>query len=404
MEKMNEKEKELYFTEKDLADRIKEIKEDVWGDLKIESQKILKDLLEKGMELEVRDMIGVDRYEHDNDNRKNYRNGFYYRSLLSSYGKIKDIRVPRVREGKVRFKVLDKYQRRSEDIDDMIRNMFLHGVSTRNVKEVLKVIIGEDSVSASTVSEIVKVLDRQVQLYHNRSISDDYIIIILDAVYVKSKDPIYKKNKCILVAFGIKEDGRKELIDFRIAKKGESQASWELFLSNLYARGLEGKKLKVVSMDGNKGVWNAIDLVWPQVKKQRCIAHKMRNVSNYVPKRFQQQCLSEAKQIYKAKDYEQAIFCFKKWSSNWSDIVPKAVKCFEKDLDSLLIYYQFPEELWKKIRTTNIIERAFREVRRRIRPISCFTNNKSVERIIYAIFSKLNNNWKNNPIKFTQKY
>ncbi len=261
MEYKSEKAKELYFTDKDLKERIKEIKENIWDELKVETQKALKKLLEKGMEVEIQDLIGANRYEHRNNSRKNYRNGFYYRDLLSSIGNIKDIKVPRVRKGKVRFKVIDRYRRRGKEVDEMIKDMFLHGVSTRDVKEVIKAILGEDSISASTVSEIVKELDKQVELYHNRSIEDAYIIIIVDAVYVRSRDPVYKKKKCILVAFGIKEDGKKELIDFRIAKKGESQNSWESFLSNLYARGLEGKKLKVVSMDGNKGLWNAVDLV-----------------------------------------------------------------------------------------------------------------------------------------------
>jgi len=157
-------------------------------------------------------------------------------------------------------------------------------------------------------------------------------------------------------------------------------------------------------MDGNKGAWNAVDIIWPNAKKQRCIAHKMRNVANYLPKSIRDKCLSEARQIYKAESYSQAIYNYKIWANNWAEIAPKAVKCMEKDLQDILTFYHFPKEIWKKIRTTNVIERIFREVRRRIRPISCFTNRQSIERIIYAIFSRQNTIWKDKKLKITQNF
>lgn len=395
--------KELYFTEKDLKERMSEIKEDEWGDLKVEVKKALKKLLENLLEVDVQDLVGAERWKRG-PNRRNYRNGSYKRTLMTSYGYINDLKIPRVREGSIELKALKRYKRRTKEIDDMILNMFLNGVSTRKVQEVLNILFEGANVSATTVSEITKRLDAQVEIYHNRALKDDYWIIILDAIYVKAKDPIYSINRCILVVYGIEKDGTRELIDFRIAQKGESQAAWESFLMNLYKRGLEGKNLKVVSMDGNRGAWNAVDLVWPNAKKQRCIAHKMRNVANYLPKAIKNKCLSEAKEIYKAESYEEAVYNFRKWACNWSDIAPKAVNCIEKDLTHMLTFYQFPKEIWKKIRTTNIIERSFKEVRRRIRPMSCFSNTKSVERIIYAIFARQNKIWKHKKLKITQNY
>jgi len=398
-----EETKELFFTEKDLKERLREIKEKIWDDLDMETQKALKKLLESALEVEIQDLVGAERWKHYT-NRKHYRNGKYKRKLLTTYGWINDLKIPRIREGGVEFKTIEKYKRRTKDVDAMVLEMYLNGVSTRKIKEVLHVLLGDANISSSTVSEIAKQLDAQIAKYHNRPLKDDYCIIILDAVYVKAKDPLHSRNHCILVAYGIKEDGTREIIDFRLAHKGESQAAWESFIANLYYRGLEGKELKLVVMDGNKGAWNAIDLVWPNVKKQRCIAHKMRNVANYLPKSISQQCLTEAKEIYKAESYGEAVYNFKTWASKWENIVPKAVRCIEKDLPYMLTFYDFPKELWKKIRTTNIIERVFREVRRRTRPISCFTNIKSVERIIYAIFSRQNNIWKSQKLKITQKF
>lgn len=120
--------------------------------------------------------------------------------------------------------------------------MFLAGVSTRRVKEVLKPLYGHNVISASTVSAVTKVLDGAVEKYHRRAISDDYRFLFLDGIYLKAKSPVKAKRRCILVAYGIKKDGTRELIDFRLARKGESQAAWECFLTSMRNRGFEGDR------------------------------------------------------------------------------------------------------------------------------------------------------------------
>ena len=137
--------------------------------------------------------------------------------------------------------------------------------------------------------------------------------------------------------------------------------------------------------------------------------HKLRNVAKYLKKSDQKQVLSEAKQIYKAETKREAVSLFRLWKKHWQRLYPKAVNCLEKDLDELLNFLEIPiKEQYKKIirrriRTTNVIERAFREVRRRTRPMSCFTNQDSVHRIIYAILTRLNTKWEDKPlVEFTQ--
>jgi transposase-like protein len=156
-------------------------------------------------------------------------------------------------------------------------------------------------------------------------------------------------------------------------------------------------------IDGNKGLRNAIELVYPGVDKQRCWAHKLRNVANKIPKKLQKLCINEARDIYGAGSYKEAVWNFKKWAKIWRPVVPEAVECLEEDIEGLLNFFGCPEEDWKRLRTTNIIERVFREVRRRTRPMSCFQNRESVERIIFAIFYCLNHKWENRPLfKITQ--
>jgi len=144
-------------------------------------------------------------------------------------------------------------------------------------------------------------------------------------------------------------------------------------------------------------------MVYPYTPRQRCWVHKLRNVAVKLSRNIQKECLSGAKLIYLAANRKEAIKCYWDWATCWRDSQPKAVACLEKDLDELLSFLAFPEKHRSMIRTTNAIERSFREVRRRIRPMSCFTNDRSCERIIYALFHYNNKKWENAPIpNFTQ--
>jgi putative transposase len=394
---------ELSFEDKQLGERWSRVREDFWGDLKTQSVRALKILLERSMDVEVQDLVGSPRWKHGLLKRI-YRNGYYTRDLLTGLGWLTQLKVPRVRSGGIRFETLPRYARRSPDVDASVLKMFLAGVSTRRVEEALSPLLGGRAVSAGTVSSIAKILDKEVMQFHHRPIGDNYLYVFLDGIYLKAKSPVHSRRRCILVAYGIRSNGIRELIDYRMVRKGESQAAWEGFLTSLSNRGLKGQKLRLAVIDGNRGLWNALDLIWPDVPRQRCWAHKLRNVANYVPKKLQSACMLQASDIYKAPDVSAAIKAYKLWEKLWKPIVPKAVACLEEDLEDLFHFFDMPKSLWVKLRTTNIIERVFREVRRRTRPMSCFQNTQSVDRIIYAIFSRQNNLWSAKPLwKITQK-
>jgi putative transposase len=393
---------ELYFTDKDLAIRLAEVKEDFWGDLKRETLFGVKRLLETSMEVQVQDVIGARRWEHS-AGRRGFRNGSYLRTLWTSFGWIDGLKVPRMRTGTPPLRFIDKYQRRTEEINALVMKMFLAGVSTRRVKEVLAPLYGKGMISSTLVSEITKELDAKVTQYHRRPIEDKYIALIVDGIYLKAKSPIKSRRRCILAVYGIRQDGTRELIDYKLARNSESQIAWECFLTSLYNRGLKGMFLEIVVMDGNKGLANAADLVWPNVPRQRCWAHKLRNAANHLPRKLQKTCTGQAREIYDADNITQANRAFKQWARTWRGISSEAVECVEKDLEELLNFYSCPKSLWINLRTTNVIERQFREVRRRTRPMSCFTNIASVDRILFAVFNRQNEIWKDKPLKITQK-
>jgi putative transposase len=335
---------QLFFTEKDLPFRWSQVKKDFWSDLKLESKMMIKNLIEKYTDIEIQDIIGARKGKHLHY-RATYRNGYSYRTLLTSFGYISDLKIPRVRDGSLQPSILDSYARRSPDLDQTVLNMFLAGVSTNRVKEVIAPLAGENAISSTTVSEITKLLDAHVEKFHARPLVDDYLYLFLDGVYLKMKSPIKSKRRCILVAYGIKANGVRELIAFRMANHGESQAAWESFLNSLYRRSLEGSRLKLIIIDGNKALANAAEIVYPSAKIQRCWAHKLRNAVTRVPKKQQTAFSHDASAIYKAPSKTKAIEAFKELRKSWGSTAPKAVDCLEQDLDSLLNFFSCPESL-----------------------------------------------------------
>jgi transposase-like protein len=206
----------------------------------------------------------------------------------------------------------------------------------------------------------------------------------------------------MLVAYGVREDGSRRLLAF-LRSQGESQAAWEGLLQDLYGRGLQGRKLLLIVTDGCPGLAAALQTVYPRVPHQRCWVHKMRNILEKVRKRDHEGVKSEAQAIYQADSRREAEVAFRHFRRPWQDVYPSMVKELEKDLPDLLSFFSFPRHLWKKLRTTNVIERCFVEVRRRTRPMVCFVNVASVDRIIFSIFNGLNEKWKDRTFAFSHK-
>jgi len=387
------------LTELKIDDLWREVKwdeEDWWGDIKQETIRAVKRLLENAMEGELLESLCAGRYRRT-ELRRGYRNGYRYRDLLTEMGLIEHLRVPRDRDGVYQPEMLERYQQRQKRVNRLIREMFLAGVSTRRVGEVLSPVLGK-APSSQTVSRVLRELDREVQRFHHSVLVDRYRYLMLDGITLKVKGATGVKKRMVLCAYGITVEGTREMISFRQAS-AESESQWEAFLRDLYDRGFYGKELVLVITDGNPGLHRALDTVYPYVSRQRCWVHKLRNVAAKLPRRVQVTCLEGAKRIYQAHNRREAVSRFREWSGEWIHSQPRAVKCIENDLDELLSFLDMPEAHWRKIRTTNAIERSFREIRRRTRPMSCFQNTASVDRIIYGVISHLNKSWEDKPLK-----
>ena len=375
-----------------------EVKENFWEeDAKPKMKQLLKELMQRSLIEEIEQLRRRDRAE---DERISSRNGYYRRSLITQFGMIHDIRVPRLRQGCFKTRVFRRYQRCEKLVEDLIRNVFLAGVSTRRVGAAVCALL-ETQVSSSTVSRITKSLDAHVRRFHQRSLLDEYQYLILDGIRLKIRYNGTYRTRTVLVAYGITLFGQRVLLDFRQAT-GESQTAWEALLNSLYQRGLLGANLRLIVMDGAAGLRAAAELVYPEARIQRCWVHKLRNVAHLCPKKHHA-CVRQARTIYLAATRVQAQAAFQRWKQAWRTRCPKAVACLEQDLEELLSFFACPVAHRIKVRTTNAIERSFREVRRRTNVFSCFSNTASTERIIYAILTHLNQGWKDAPLSgFTQ--
>jgi putative transposase len=312
------------------------------------------------------------------------RNGSFSRHLVTELGDI-ELHVPRTRRFSP-LSVIRAYARRARSVDQLILACFVLGLSTRKVASALLPILGEP-VSAATVSRVAKSLDTAVEAFHRRSITRPYRFLIFDGVVLKRKTGMGSVKRVVLVALGITPEGNKEVIDFVIVQ-GESQGAWEGFLNDLYRRGLEGERVQMIIVDGGKGLMSALPLVYPRIPLQRCWAHKVRNVLNYVRKRDYAAIKRSLHAISHAQGIREAQGALRRFKQRWGATYPKAVNCLRKDEEDLLTFFQINDSsLWSQIRTTNAIERRFREVKRRTKPMGVFSDRASMERILYAVFS-----------------
>ena len=333
---------------------------------------------------EVEAFIGAGPYQRTTQ-RRDHRNGTYQRDLGTGIGVIEDLAVPRTRKG-FRTQLFERYQRRRAELDEAITDMFVGGVSTSRVGEVVEILTGSKP-SASTVSRIYQRLEDEFATWKKRSLAARYVYVFADGTYFTV---IYESEGCkmpILAVVGIDEQGERDVLAFSVGER-ENQAAWEEVLADLKRRGVQEVDLWIT--DGNQAMLNAIELKFSASQRQRCIRHKMNNVLGYIPESQQEQVEPELKAIFyqesrEKADQEVAAFCEK-----YAQSYPTAVDCLKRDLEACLTFYAFPPNHWKTIRTTNVIERLFGQVKKRTHKMAApFRNEDSCLLMFYAVIRSL---------------
>lgn len=333
---------------------------------------------------EVEAFIGAKPYQRAAQ-RRDYRNGSYQRDLGTGIGVIEDLPVPRTRKG-FQTQLFERYQRRRAEVDEAISDMFVGGVSTSRVGEVLEVLTGSKP-SASTVSRVYHRLEDEFAAWKKRDLAAKYVYAFADGTYFTV---IYESEGCkmpIMAVVGITEQGEREVLAFSVGER-ENQAAWEELLEDLKRRGV--KEVDLWITDGNQAMLNAIELKFSTSRRQRCVQHKMNNILGYIPENQHKQVEPELKAIFyqqsrEKADQEVAAFCEK-----YAKSYPTAIECLKRDLEACLTFYDFPKNHWKTIRTNNVIERLFGEVKKRTHKMAApFRNEDSCLLMFYAVIRSL---------------
>ena len=333
---------------------------------------------------EVDAFIGALPYERS-EQRRDQRNGHYTRNLETTMGQITDLPVPRTRGG-YHTQLFERYQRRRDELDQAISQMFVKGLSTRQVGQVVETLTGSKP-SPSTVSRVFHTLEAEYAQWKTRQLEEHYAYAFADGTYFTV---IYNDEGCkmpILAVIGIRRTGEREMLAFRVGDR-ENEQAWKDLFDDLKARGV--KEIGLWVSDGNQAMLNAITAKFGSAPRQRCVMHKMDNVLSYIPNKQQEQIKPELKALFYQKDRQAADQAVAAFIEKYRSIYPSAIDCLQRDLDACLTFYAFPKEHWKTIRTNNVMERLFGEVKRRSHKMAAaFRNEGSCLLLFYAVIRSL---------------
>jgi transposase-like protein len=343
--------------------------------------------LEMVLEEELKAMVGARRFERVGS-RTGHRNGTYLRRLLTSLGQI-DVTVPRSREQGSPADVMGRYQRRSPELDEMMVEAYVSGVSQRKMADVTEALMGE-RVGRSTVSRVAKRLDDAVQELRRAPIEGAHPYLYLDATFLDARWAKKVENVSALLAYAVGPDGHRRLLGISMGAE-ESEASWSELLSELVERGLSGVQLVIA--DEHAGLAAAVRKFLPEARRQRCTVHLQRNVGAKVPHRLRKRVAREVARVFQAPGLAESKKLLAEFKARWSKELPEAVEVLERGFPAATQFYAFPEAHWPRLRTTNGLERLHGEIKRRIRAAGAFPDRASALRLITAVAIKTTTIW-----------
>jgi putative transposase len=351
---------------------------------------MIQSAIQKALDTQFTEFIGALPYER-NEERRAVRNGTYQRQLKTRVGSI-ELNVCRDREGEFRTDLFDRYQRSEKALVVGLLEMYLWGISTRNVEEITESLCGF-SVSKSQVSDIAKSLDEELEQWRNRELLEPYKYLIFDARYEKVREAGRVVSKAVAIAIGITEDGKREVIGSWVINS-ESFEQWDDCIEQLIERGLRG--VTYVVSDQNKGLKAAIEKRFQEVVWQRCQVHFMRNFLSKLSKQIQPEAMKLLKKVFASEDKARAL----EHSSELSKYLRKHKKDHIADwlvenLEETLGVYQLPQEHRKRMKSTNMLERLNQELKRRSRVVRIFPNEASCLRLMTALCQEYSEDWMN---------
>jgi len=358
--------------------------------IRLAAAKIVQEAVEK----EVSACLERERYERRDEGQQGLRNGYEPGRIRSAEGEIV-VQVPQVRGLGVpyRSKLMDFLRGNSDVLEYLVVQMYTRGLSTRDIEDAFRdPLTGEMLLGRSAVSDLTDSLWEDYQAFCQRDLSGFEVeYLFLDAVYESLRQQAGLKEG-VLVAWGICRDGRKVLLHMTLGNK-ESQDAWLEMARDMVRRGLRIPSM--ITTDGAPGLIAAVRQAWPHSLRQRCLAHKKRNILDKVPDSARDEVKAALNSIYYADTREVADLLTVRFLETYGERFPSAAACFADDLEACLSFLKCPSIHHSRIRTTNLLERAFVEQRRRTKTIPRFFNERSCLKLVFATLWQASERWQN---------
>ena len=336
---------------------------------------------------ELTAFLGYEKHSPEGYNTGNSRNGYYERDLDTKYGKL-HIAVPRDRNGVFEQRLIPDYARRTDDLETTIITLYKKGITTREISELIEKLYGH-YYSPATISNISKAVESQVKEFHNRQLSDKYVVIFMDATYLNvRRDSVAKEPLHVLL--GITPDGTREIVDYALYPT-ESAANYEEMMQSIKSRGV--KQVLLFASDGLEGMRDAVKRQFPDADHQQCWVHLSRTVCRYIRNKDRKEILGDLKSVYRAETEKEARAALHGFLEKHGKQYPKLAGIFERAEESLFEFYKFPEAIRRSIYTTNIIERSNKGLKHKSKVKEQFPNEDSLDRFVCSCYSELNRTW-----------
>ena len=361
------------------------------ADIMAAMKEMFRDVIQQVMEVELDEELGRERCQRsevDEAKPKNYRNGYSQKKVKTQLGEI-DIKVPRDRNGSFEPKIIGKYSRNVEGMEDKILALYACGMSQRDIAEQIKSLYDVE-ISPELVSKISEKIMPEVTAWQNRPLEKVYPFIFMDAIHYKVKEDHRYVTKAAYVVLGITMDGRKDILGVWIGEH-ESSKFWLNVLNDLKSRGV--LDVYLFCTDGLCGMMQAITAVYPKSRLQRCIVHQIRSSTRYVSYKDIKQVTADLKKIYAAVTLDEAEENLRAFAEKWRKQYPSCVKSWEENWEVLSTFFEYPTDIRKIIYTTNIIEGLNRQFRQITKNKPSFTNDDSLRRMLYLASQRIVKHW-----------
>ena len=347
-------------------------------------RKLLQRTLNDILKVESQEQLQAAPYERS-DSRLDSRNGLRDRELKTRIGRI-TLAVPRHRNVPFKTLIFDNYSRSEAALVTAMAEMVVNGVSTRKVSRVIESLCGT-SVSKSSVSEICKNLDKEVESFRNRPLEGRYPFLTVDATYFKVRENNRVISKALMIAYGTNEQGHREILGFA-AYRNESKDTWQDFLKSLKKRGLKG--VIMITSDAHEGIIHAISEVFPTVPWQRCQFHFSKNVVDKTPKKYQTGIRAELQEMFACNTLKEARNKKDQIIQEYQDVAETAMSCLDEGFESAMTATILPRGMQRFFRTSNAVERLNKELKRRSQVIGIFPNEESLIRLMGSVLIEQN--------------